>query len=325
MLQKFEKLLQRLESVEKFVAAKANQEPNFGVVAGDLKQLANVLKVGKFRVNIVSHFPVLTAALEKLISSQSSLSSIYDLKTITPSIQPQPSLPTLSASLILQPSVTTGEKPTPYQLSNQQKAVIGRQENCHISLSHECTLVSRNHLEIIPIVPNTNEYLGWEIRDLKSTNGTYINGEKLLESSQKLNSGDRITLGNSQHTFRSPEFLFECESKPGVLQEAKLEINFNNCEILCLVFNPSQPLDEQDKKLIEAAVKAQLFKLVIVWDISVENLASPLVKNNIYIAETWLKSYNFRSEYLVQTYLQLPPFYHYGQEERTSYHGRLGW
>lgn len=318
MSPKFEKLIQRLESVEKFVAAKANQEPDFGIVAGELKQLANVLKVGKFRVNIVSRFPVLTAALEKLISSQSSLSSIYDLKTITPSIQSQPSLPTLSASLILQPSITTGEKTTAYQLSNQQKVVIGRQEDCQISLSNECTLVSRIHQEIIPIVQNSNECLGWEIRDLNSTNGTYINGEKLLGSCQKLNSGDRITLGNSQHTFRSPEFIFECESKPGVIQSAKLEINFNNCEILCLVFNPSHPLDEQDKNLIESAVKAQLFKLVIVWDISAENLASPLVKNNIYIAETWLKSYNFRSEYLVQTYLQIPPFYHYGQEESST-------
>ena len=66
---KFEKLLQRLESVEKFIAAKANQETDFEIVAGELKELTNVLKVGKIRVNIVSHFPVLTAALEKLINS----------------------------------------------------------------------------------------------------------------------------------------------------------------------------------------------------------------------------------------------------------------
>ncbi|NES64588.1 MAG: FHA domain-containing protein [Okeania sp. SIO2D1] len=317
MSQKFEKLLQQLESVEKFVAAKSNQEPDFEIVAEELKQLTNVLKVGKNRVNIVSRFPVLTAALEKLINSQSSLSSIYDLKTITPPTQPQPNLPNLSTSLTLQPSVTTGEKPTPYQLSNQQKVTIGRQENCQISLSHECTLVSRNHLEIIPILENSQN-LVWEIRDLNSTYGTYINGEKLVGSNQKLNPGDRITLGSPQHTFRSPEFRFECESKAAVIQEPKLEINFNNCEILCLVINPSQPLDEQDKQLIEAAVKTQLFKLVIVWDTSAENLASPLVKNNIYIAETWLKSYNFRGEYLVQTYLQLPPFHHYSQEQSLT-------
>lgn len=317
MSPKFEKLLQRLESVEKFVAFKANQEPDFGIVAGELKQLANVLKVGKFRVNIVSRLPVLTVALEKLISSQSSLLSIYDLKIIDQPTQPQLSLPNLSASLILQPSVTTGERPTPYQISNQQKIVIGKQENCHISLSYECTLVSRNHLEIIPTLEKSQN-LVWEIRDLNSKNGTYVNGEKLIGSSQKLNPGDRITLGHSQHTFRSPEFRFECESKPGVIQEPKLEINFNNCEILCLVFNPSQPLNEQDKKLIEAGVNNQLFKMVIVWDTSAENLASPLVQNNIYIAETWLNNYNFRSEYLVQTYLEIPPFYNYSQSESST-------
>ena len=84
---------------------------------------------------------------------------------------------------------------------------------------------------------------------------------------------------------------------------------------MCLVFNPSQPLNEQDKKLIEAGVNNQLFKMVIVWDTSAENLASPLVQNNIYIAETWLNNYNFRSEYLVKTYLEIPPFYNYSQSE----------
>ncbi len=309
MSPKFEKLLQRLESVEKFVTAKANKEADFGIVAGKFKQLANVLKLGKIRVNIVSRFPLLTATLEKLINSQSSLSSIYDLKTITPSTQPQPSLPNLSASLILQPSVLIGKDPIPYQLSNQQKFVIGRDDNCQITIPGEYTLVSMNHLEIIPKLEKSQN-LSWEIHDLNSLNGTYINGEKLLGNSQKLNPGDCITLGYSQHTLRNPELLFECESKPAVIQQPKLEINFDNCEILCLVFNPSQPLDEQEKKIIEAAVKTQLLKLVIVWSASAEVLGSIEAQNNIYIAENWLNSYNLKGEYLVQTYLQLPRLDH---------------
>lgn len=36
------------------------------------------------------------------------------------------------------------------------------------------------------------------------------------------------------------------------------------------------------------------------------------------MAETWLKSYNFRGEYLIQTYLQIPHFYHYNQEESST-------
>ena len=55
--------------------------------------------------------------------------------------------------------------------------------------------VSRNHAEIYP---RGNE---WYLRDLGSTNGTYVNGYGIRE--RALESGDRVSLGGAELVFHS--------------------------------------------------------------------------------------------------------------------------
>ena len=43
-------------------------------------------------------------------------------------------------------------------------------------------------------------HLVTSIRDLNSTNGTFVNGERI--SSQRLQDGDRLTIGRTSATFR---------------------------------------------------------------------------------------------------------------------------
>ncbi|HET8987324.1 MAG TPA: FHA domain-containing protein, partial [Humibacillus sp.] len=59
--------------------------------------------------------------------------------------------------------------------------------------------VSRRHSEIR--VTTDGPHLITSIRDLNSTNGTFVNGERI--SSQRLHDGDRITLGRTSATFRA--------------------------------------------------------------------------------------------------------------------------
>jgi hypothetical protein len=59
--------------------------------------------------------------------------------------------------------------------------------------------VSRRHSEIR--VTTDGPHLVTSIRDLASTNGTFVNGERI--SSQRLHDGDRITLGRTSATFRA--------------------------------------------------------------------------------------------------------------------------
>ncbi len=44
-------------------------------------------------------------------------------------------------------------------------------------------------------------HLVTSIRDLNSTNGTFVNGDRI--SSQRLQDGDRLTIGRTSATFRA--------------------------------------------------------------------------------------------------------------------------
>ncbi len=94
---------------------------------------------------------------------------------------------------------TTASK---YQLSEIMEVAIGRDQSCQISLeSIAYAMVSRRHATVRPLTKGN--FPRWEICDLNSANGTYLNGTK-LEGCQILETGDRISLG-----IDGPEFIFE--------------------------------------------------------------------------------------------------------------------
>lgn len=74
---------------------------------------------------------------------------------------------------------------------NEQVATVGRLSDCQIVFDD--SNVSRHHAEFSPI-PG-----GWLVRDLGSTNGTSVNGVKIVE--QVLQHGDVVTFGSSSVTF----------------------------------------------------------------------------------------------------------------------------
>lgn len=76
---------------------------------------------------------------------------------------------------------TLGERPL----------VVGRLPECDITLSD--TNVSRRHAEVRPLGE------GWVVADLRSTNGTRVNGVKVSE--QRLRDGDVVTFGSTDATF----------------------------------------------------------------------------------------------------------------------------
>ncbi|MBP5973206.1 PrsW family intramembrane metalloprotease [Brasilonema sp. CT11] len=91
---------------------------------------------------------------------------------------------------------------------SDQPIVIGRDASCcDIVLdSTKYEEVSRQHLKISPLSSESPSDLPqWEISDLESRNGIYINGQR-LQGSQILQVHDQIKLGR-----KGPEFVFECE------------------------------------------------------------------------------------------------------------------
>lgn len=101
------------------------------------------------------------------------------------------------AILTLTATYTDSSIAEKHSLSPDSKTVIGRAPDCQIILDpHKYITVSRHHAEIKAIGDR------WQIEDLKTTNGTFVNGSP-VGSSQPLKSGDRITLGTT-----GPEFTF---------------------------------------------------------------------------------------------------------------------
>jgi len=69
-------------------------------------------------------------------------------------------------------------------------------------------MVSRRHVALRPLRQQVADDLQWLICDLNSSNGTFVNGQR-LQGCRELYSGDRITLGD-----RGAEFIFECQPQP---------------------------------------------------------------------------------------------------------------
>lgn len=96
----------------------------------------------------------------------------------------------------------TGQQQS-YPLSPHQTVTIGRDPSCQISLdATQYKGVSRRHAELSPIA-SVNGQPQWQVRDLGSANGIFINGQR-LQGTQTLRSGDRLALGRN-----GVEFLFE--------------------------------------------------------------------------------------------------------------------
>jgi len=75
---------------------------------------------------------------------------------------------------------------------DQDRITIGRRADHDVCLPFPA--VSADHAEIITVMADSF------LHDLGSTNGTFVNGERV--SSQRLQDGDRLTIGRTSATFR---------------------------------------------------------------------------------------------------------------------------
>ncbi len=75
-----------------------------------------------------------------------------------------------------------------------ERVCVGRLSTCDIKLAD--ANVSREHAAFV------REGAGWAIEDLDSTNGTYLNGERVTHA--RLRDGDVISVGASELTYHEP-------------------------------------------------------------------------------------------------------------------------
>ncbi|MBW4574597.1 MAG: FHA domain-containing protein [Aphanothece sp. CMT-3BRIN-NPC111] len=260
MSPKIDKLDRRVQEIHTFIATRINQDATYSFVAQELGNISNYLKTGKLTIQIYSRFPLLSQALQKFLSTSQKLPNLYHFKIDSIPSQSQLTTQKSPAALILQSYSNIGQQQTRYPLSTTQKVVIGRRPDCQIKIPDNYAKVSGHHAEIKLISSHPSP--SWQICDLNAVNGTYINGIK-LQGCQTLQPGDRISLAYPSAHEKSIEFIFECQ--PNAASEHEDEID---CDVLCLVVNPNQPISADEKQFIEKYSKTQSAKLIVVADIS---------------------------------------------------------
>lgn len=101
-----------------------------------------------------------------------------------------------------------------YPLLASAVVVIGRDPRCQIVLdSQRYKAVSRQHVRI---GPSSSSPSGWQVCDLNSANGTFVNGQR-LKGCRYLKSGDKISLSQA-----GPLFVFELRHMPQAATEPAL-------------------------------------------------------------------------------------------------------
>ena len=75
----------------------------------------------------------------------------------------------------------------------EAESIIGRNPDTDIQLSHDAT-ISRQHFKVIKTSAN------YRIVDMKSANGTFVNGVKITET--ELHDKDEIHAGQTKILFR---------------------------------------------------------------------------------------------------------------------------
>ena len=298
-------LAQRIQEVQKFVAIRINQDATYSAVAKELGKISGSIKLGKLNIQIYSRFPILAQSLQKLLSTDQVLPELYKFRAASLPGSLQINVPVSPATLILLSPSAVGQQAR-YSLPTTQKIVIGRRPGCQIQIPDHYTKVGGHHAEIQPLTSNISPT--WQICDLNSRNGTYINGQR-LQGCQTLQPGDRITLSYASTSEKSIEFIFECQANTTFEQEDEVYKQLADCDVLCLVVNSSQLISDSEKEFIEKVSQTAISRLILVADISgTSGQSLQNINNNLLHVKKQLQSQNINLS-LELFSLLLRPFY----------------
>ena len=314
---KSKQLAQSIQAIQKFTEAKAKEIPGFEDILKEFASIAASLKTGKLTIQIFSRLPILAQALETYLDSCQYTDLYYQYKISN--------LPNLSKNdysiLILKANDKIGEQETRYKLSPNQTILIGRNpksenksEVIEIALP-KYKKISGNHVEIKPVINSDSNTVNWEICDLNSRNGTYINGHK-LQGCKILQADDIITLAYPSKSDKCPEFVFEATVEDNSEREARAELI--DGDIVCLILTLEHQLGDDDKQFIQSLSEHQIERLYIIANTSDSDIPSHEIKNQLDVINISIKviKFNFSWEVIALT---LQSFYPQNNADNSNH------
>jgi hypothetical protein len=257
MSPKIDKLATSIHAVRQFVSESSAQDQTYVSINAALATLEKTLETKNLIVQIVSQDLNQAQSLQKLLSMSALVRESYLIQTNRlPERTQRRALP---ATLTLRGDRPHGNHPTQYELTTLKPQIIGRNPDAtQILLPDELNLVSGCHLEIKPSMSE-----GWQVRDLGSRNGTYINGNtQRFQGWHQLKAGDQIYLGSAVGAIGSATLIFESARAQSTVNEDVSQLF--NCDVLCLITDLDQPLSTAAKQFIAQASEGQIAKLFII-------------------------------------------------------------
>lgn len=265
---KADKLQQNIDSIKNFLKRKLNTYPELNPVIEQLKHIEKILAEKKLTLEIVGEQEIVNQGIFDLINSQIELNQAYQIKYdfIPPS--PPPNISQIKTTLILRRFVANStEIIEEYFLETNHKYIIGRCPDSDIFLDGNIYHgVSWQHAEITQI--NTENHdkneSQWQITDLNSRNGIFINGTK-VDGSTVLNHLDKITIASPD--LKKNIAYFELHQ-----ELINPSTNTNNeyqevidCDVLLLVLENPEKLSLKEKEFLtnlDTKFTSKIFLLV---------------------------------------------------------------
>ena len=270
------------QTINSFISPRIKQDKFYSTFKAELEKLelekiANSVNTIKPTIEIFSQNTNLSSCLHYFFSNHPELSQSYQLQISK--------LPTIQkAKLLLQASEYYDYGANCYQLEKQQIYNLNRIIGQDLMNYAEVEAVDRDN--------NTT----WVINDPQSINGTYVNGER-IQSSQTLQSGDKITLGYSSPKLEAVEFIFE----DSIVNKDRVNTNTSEAggDIVYLILDSCRFLTESEQALIRQISQRPVFNLTIIQDDS--NISPETIDRadkNLASIKNWMeKSYPDLEEY----------------------------
>jgi len=307
-------LNQYLQALIQFIASRVSQYRGLAEVNNELSEISSLLQTNRLNFQIFSQFLLPSKGLKSFFDAYQGLRQFYNSIISDFPVQISSASNDQPSTLILHSNSVVGQSEEQYKLSSTQSLLIGRDlqhqndsRMIHIPLP-KYKKVSGRHAEIQPVSSIGSSAQSWQICDLNSTNGTYINGQK-IKGCQVLQPGDRITLAYPTASEKAPEFTLKGQNITSKSDNSAS--NQIDADFIFLVIHPTQPLSTFEKQLVDQASKTEISGLVIVADISGTKPEDvPKITENLTAIQEWgEKNYPQLADNLDIVELPLYPFY----------------